>query len=285
MATKTPSKEPSKDAKPAAAAVKSAPKTAKVMDVVHPGQTAATPTSRPVIVPSRPMMNADPMLSKDETSTDEAPSQSAVGRTPAISRQEKQIKPLTDIDAAAEAAVASAPEEEPAMTPQESTPEESAKADVPASEEIETTEEAHTDQVTTESAAGERVLQPPVHDETEPVAKDEPGEVEPESNQEEEPAKPELTPETVPEDVDKDIVETEEALQAKTAEQVRQEELEALVQKGTYHVPINHVARTRAAVVFTTLLVIVLVLAILDLLLDMGLLKISGIPHTTFFSI
>lgn len=84
-------------------------------------------------------------------------------------------------------------------------------------------------------------------------------------------------------DDDQDIVETEAALQAKTAEQARQEELEALILKGTYHLPINKVARRKMELVLSSLLILLLLLALLDLLLDMGLLKLSGVPHTNFF--
>lgn len=68
----------------------------------------------------------------------------------------------------------------------------------------------------------------------------------------------------------------------KTAEEKRQEELEAMVAAGTYHVPIGQVTKRRSIVIFLVILVTVLLLVAADLALDMELVTISGLPHTNF---
>lgn len=61
-------------------------------------------------------------------------------------------------------------------------------------------------------------------------------------------------------------------------------ELERHIEAGTYAVPINRVNRQHQRVVLIVLLLALLLLIVLDGLLDMGILKVSGVPHTNFFS-
>ena len=60
-------------------------------------------------------------------------------------------------------------------------------------------------------------------------------------------------------------------------------ELEQLIAKGTYAVPIGQVKRRRRKVLLTMLFILLLVAVLLDVMLDMGMLALPGVPHTNFF--
>lgn len=70
------------------------------------------------------------------------------------------------------------------------------------------------------------------------------------------------------------------------AAEKRQAELEALIEKGTYAVPINAVKRKRSRQVTAALIVVCLLLVVVaaDVALDSGLIKVSGVPHTHYFT-
>ena len=76
------------------------------------------------------------------------------------------------------------------------------------------------------------------------------------------------------------------AAEEATAEQdARQQELEKLVEDGTYVVPINAVHRKRSLLVGLAVvsLIIVLAFVVFDVLLDADIIKLSvSIPHTNF---
>jgi len=80
---------------------------------------------------------------------------------------------------------------------------------------------------------------------------------------------------------DAEIVDDEESKQKIKIDQ-RQEELEALISAGTYHVPIGQVAKRRGRIVFGIILIVLLLLVAVDLSLDMGLLSSNVLPHTNF---
>lgn len=71
----------------------------------------------------------------------------------------------------------------------------------------------------------------------------------------------------------------------RAAEEARNRELEQLVESGTYNVPINAVQRKRSHmfVAGMCLLAIVLAVVLFDIVLDVGIVDISFIPHTNFF--
>ena len=253
------------------------------------------------------MVNADPMVSAS-VNPEDVTNQSPVLSTPTLNRQGRNIKPITDDEEApSDDAVAEdkpeteetsddAPAEKTAEVPElpklditegvdtkepdtAEEPEES-KSDPKADEENDKPGE---DKASEKPAAAKKekkaermVLQPPSEDAD---SKDKDKSVDEDSSVDED----ESTDAKLEEDEDKDIAETEEALKTKTAEQIRQDELEELVQKGTYAVPINQVARKRAVVLLSVCLVLILLAALVDLLLDMGLLAVSGVPHTNFF--
>ena len=71
----------------------------------------------------------------------------------------------------------------------------------------------------------------------------------------------------------------------KTAEQKRSEDLEAIIAKGTYAVPINQVGKRRERILIGVLVIILLLAAMLNVLLDLGVVSVPWLPHTTFFAL
>jgi hypothetical protein len=71
---------------------------------------------------------------------------------------------------------------------------------------------------------------------------------------------------------------------AEEARLAREEELEGLIASGKYFVPINAAARKRTRIYVVLFLVCAVLAAVvlLDLALDMGVIK-SSLPHTNFF--
>ncbi len=87
-----------------------AKKPAKAVDIIQAGEAMPSPTSRPVLVTSRPIITADPMLSAEKRSQvvegerasgDPAGSVVPVGET-AVSRQAKTLTPLSPKNTTAE---------------------------------------------------------------------------------------------------------------------------------------------------------------------------------------
>lgn len=62
----------------------------------------------------------------------------------------------------------------------------------------------------------------------------------------------------------------------------RELELEQLIAKGTYAVPIGQIKRRRMKLFFLALLLLLAIGIIFDLLLDLEILTIKDIPHTNF---
>jgi hypothetical protein len=69
------------------------------------------------------------------------------------------------------------------------------------------------------------------------------------------------------------------------AEEARKHELEQLIATGKYAVPINAVQRKRSHIFVAgmCLLAVALAVVLVDVVLDVGLVKASFIPHTSFF--
>ncbi len=250
----------------------------KIIDVVHPKDMTPSTTSRPVVIANRPMVAADPMIAAEaeKAASEDKASPSTLLSAPVVSRQARKLEPPShDGDEAtatgkvkvvenmiAENAVeeAMAPPLDSALQPEASNTEEK-QEESPESKEVAP--------VKLEDAQNEKVVKTDSNDEknSENIAQD---------------ADSTSSKMTVEEDEELDA-DVEKAKQTKSTEQMRQEELEAQIAKATYAVPINRVARKRTAITGVLLLITILLIALLDLLLDMGLLKLSSIPHTQFF--
>ena len=220
--------------------------TPKAMDIHTPATAPATPASKPVIVPSRSLAG-DPMLSGKSTSSseDEQPSGS-----PVINRQAKTIAPISE--------------------PTESAPSETPEAaQVVAAETTKTSEASEQNEVAEppdltapapESAAS-----------TEGVTSPTPGQT---------PVADTATLSTDESEDDEEDAETGTAVQEKTAEQMRADQLEELIAKGNYAVPLNRKHNRRMNAMLAIVFVLFIALITLDLLLDMEVLTLSGFPHT-----
>jgi hypothetical protein len=219
----------------------------KVMDVVTPGRGAPSSSSRPIVVANRSILGNDPMVVGAPEVAEGAADAAAAGATtdaPSGGSQTANEQPTIVHQGKTIA---------PLHTSVEETTEPTAAGEAePAAEAAEPVaaapEEAGTSSTTTTDS--------------EPAADDEDNE-----------AKAEAGGENV------------DAAQ-KTAEEAdakRRQELEELVRKGTYNLPINAVHRKRSRALLVALLVlIVLAVVALDLLLDTGFIHLQGVPHTNF---
>jgi len=249
----------------------------KVMDITHPSNIQPDATSRPVLVPSRPMVVADPMIAQSavDVLTKGGAEKSAgdptemATRTPEliVDRQAKTVNPDEAVEPKDTNADGPAPElPEPAEQVLAGVPPVDAEAvnKVPASPIVEITKPTEATPVidvlppndTRKDAPNSEVANPLAHSQS--------------------------TFEISESDEDESDDDT--ALE-KTAEQKQAENIEKLVASRLYAVPIGKRAKRRARMLLVTLFVVLLALLTVDLMLDMGFLKISGIPHTTFFSL
>ncbi len=78
-----------------------------------------------------------------------------------------------------------------------------------------------------------------------------------------------------------------EAVKFSETDAKRSAELEEIIASGKYVVPINATQRKRTKMITIELAILSLILALvlIDALLDVGMLSLSGIPHTHFFSL
>ncbi|MGB4796387.1 MAG: hypothetical protein WBP23_04085 [Candidatus Saccharimonadales bacterium] len=217
----------------------------KVMDGVHPGDTPPASSSRPVIITNRPILATDPMLNIDGVDTSaEKPS-----GEPAV---ESSTRPkLTGKN----------------IAPQERTEE----TDPPAP-----TSDEHNNVKSQNTAATDL----PADGSTPPK---EQNEVKTPSVNEESQAKPSTEGES------EIATNTEFAEQTQKEEaevdpkSAREIEIERHIAAGTYFVPIGQVKRRRRKVILLTMFILLAAILVLDLLLDMEILKLDFIPHTSFF--
>ncbi|MFZ1484357.1 MAG: hypothetical protein WAS36_05090 [Candidatus Saccharimonadales bacterium] len=79
-------------------------------------------------------------------------------------------------------------------------------------------------------------------------------------------------------------VEEDTASQEKTAEQMREDQLDELIQKKTYVVPIDKTGHRRHNAMLALLLVIVALVVTINFLLDLGVITIPGAPSTDIFA-
>ncbi len=248
----------------------------KIMDVARPGRTAATPTSRPVVITNRPLINQDPMVAAGSDGGTETAKTVPVktAEEPLVHHGEKIIKPPKaseaeeEPEAAAEEPVveATTPAEEPAKTKEEAT------------EEVTPAEPEVSEEKPTAPAAAEA--------DPEPAAAPEAPAEEPEAPTEE--ATPAESDEASDEASDDDKQINPDAVkEVSEAEKHRAAELEEIIASGKYHVPVNSSANHRNRIITLWLIVLTLLLAValLDALLDVGILNVQGVPHTHFFSL
>lgn len=258
------------------------PEPAKVMDVTHPKNVRPNATSRPVIVASRPMIAADPMIAQSavDVLTKSGAEKSAgdptelAERTPelVIDREAKTIVP--EGSALPPEALSDVPPD--ALTGEQAMvtdiagapPVDTTTAKTLTSSSIVITEPAETNHAVEVARSSDAVKQPA---QTDAVAPQEYRQ--PETN-------------TFDSEADDIVGDTDDdTAREKTAEQKQAENIEKLIASRLYAVPIGKAAKRRARIVLLIICTLLLTLIALDLLLDMGIFKLSGIPHTTFFSL
>lgn len=246
---------------------------AKIMDVTHPRNTQPDTTSRPVIVTNRPMIAADPMIAQSaadvltKSGAEKSVSQAELmSRSPDLvinreaestntsSSQTSSIKKDTqgtsadELTKATDSLIGAPPVDRASV---KTIP----KPVVEATGQTQTT-------LSSNDAKPENLPSEPDYRETTSVPRSELAFTDADSE----------------ELVDED-------LRPQTDEQKQQKAMEALIASGKYAVPIGRIAKRRARVVLLVISTILLILLAIDILLDMGIISLLGIPHTTFFSI
>lgn len=221
-------------------------KPTQTLDGIKTDGVTPSTSSRPLIVTNRPMMASDPMLSAGSESETEKPSGEVSHTAPLVQdvmgQTARTIQP-TNSDLASEQAAESRVEEEASPKPQN---DDNSNDQKPIPDETSfQAEESHAPENT---ASNEAVS------------------VEGSASNEDTPQKS---------DTVKLSLENTQASD-------RDLELEQLIAKGTYAIPIGQVKRRRMKVLFLVLLVILAVIVILDVLLDLGSLSLQGVPHTDF---
>jgi anti-sigma28 factor (negative regulator of flagellin synthesis) len=233
----------------------------KVMDVKSPGSVAPESTTRPLVVTNRPVLANDPMMvAKTDAGTEPASGPEQVIHTT------KKIQPINaDVK----------PEED------EAAPE---VADKGNPEDTEQAPESLSDSA--QAVAPEPVtnLGPSADTEKPEAAPAEAAQTEAVQNTASE---ADAVTESVTELHDPEAEKTQAEAAALEAEAKRTEELEALIAKGTYAVPIDaqHKKRSRITALVVTAVIVVAALVAVDVLLDMGTLSLPfDLPHTNFFT-
>lgn len=245
----------------------------RVMDITHPKDVRPSSTSKPVIVTNRPMIAEDPMIAQAAREAAEKGAELPAGAPsaplvppdePTVNRQAKTVKPISVSQDQDKEVQANTPTPKPETT-----------------ESIDTSSE--TDKPASEAAEAEPVQSTETTERTTPEASSEPATAEHAPA----PQAADTTGESTIAGLSVDDSETDEDGEPRpeTPEEKRSHDLESHVAKGTYFVPINQVGKRRSRMVLTAVLIVVLALITLDLLLDMGIINISGVPHTTFFSL
>lgn len=220
----------------------------KLFDVVKPGKTAASPTSKPIIVTNRPVLK-DPMMVVDSIPNASDEKQEAPGK---LSKRVR-IEPLSD--------------EESLKSDEPSEPAEEKKTAQPEPDTAEhDTEKLESDQpseLTPQAEAGAPAeLEAPKPETEQPDATDEEAgtaQVEQATSADEDKAAKELAK--------------------------HQAAIEKLVENRTYYLPVNAVAkrRTKRHVALGVLLIIILAAAWVDIALDAGIIHLDGVKAVTHF--
>lgn len=263
-----------------------------IMDIKSPEKVKPSTTGRPIIVTTHSVLKNDPMVVAGATSGEEATEQPATA--PAlINRIAKTIKPL-DPELQATPTDATPADQEPttaAETPVDDQPA------APAPDSVAETSEEPTD--TKVEPAAEPAPEAPAApvasssapEAEKPAAEDEARVDAP--SETEKPAAAASTDQPAESDAETTRARDSEAEQRavsaeeEAARQTRERQLEALITSGKYAVPINAVQRKRSRLFVTvaSVIALLLALAVLDVLLDTGLVKLPvNLPHTHFFS-
>ena len=222
----------------------------KVFDVAGPGKITPDATSRPIIVSNRSMMQ-DPMMTNSDSSESK----------PAVSRAAVKvtINPLQD----------SGDKEDKKTDPE-----------APTESETEETKQESSDVTAGETKLPEAETTPEPEEEKTPDAALE---------EEKETDKPAENPDSQNADAGVPLVGNKDAKEAAALEAAakQKEELDKLVERRDYFLPINTVERRRSKIVtiLGLLLIVLLGLLLFNMLLDVGFLRIEGVsPLTHFFS-
>lgn len=236
-------------------AAKSAP---KVFDVAHPGKSKPSATSRPIIVSNRPILQ-DPMVSlnvpSDVAPTDGKPSPAAVKvtieplETTEEPKDDKADKTIAELAAEAE----NGADKSTDVTPKKE--DEKPADDAPKATEADAAAEKDT-----------KASEATKSDESANTADSSPDSKSDESQ---------------PAEDSKDAKETAEL----EAAAKKLEEINSLVESHEYFLPINAVERHRSKMVAVFGLVLILALGALlvDLLLDVGFIRLGGVHSLTHF--
>lgn len=203
-----------------------------------------TPATAPAVTTSKPVIVPTRSLAADpmlsENTSGSSTPTQAPATAPVINRQAKTIAPLSEPSLAEEPAAPVPAESEPAVAPDLTT-------------------------VASESATPPKVAaEPAAVSEANPIAE----------------ASVPATNESDEDYDSEDEAETGTAVQEKTAEQMRADQLEELIAKGNYAVPLNRKHNRRMNAMLAIVFVLFIALITLDLLLDMEVLTLSGFPHT-----
>lgn len=243
----------------------------KVMDVTHPRNAQPDTTSRPVIVTNRPMIAADPMIAQSaadvltKSGGEKSTSQTELtSRSPELVIDRETDVADTNLRAASSMKATTQVTDEPTKITD-------GLVGVPPVD-----------------RAAVKTIPKPVVDATGQTQATQPSKDAKPENLPSEPDYREATsaPHSELTFTDADSEElVDEDLQPQTDEQKQQKAMEALIASGKYAVPIGRVAKRRARAVLLVVSTILLMLLALDLLLDMGIISLQGVPHTTFFSI
>jgi len=227
----------------------------KAMDIHTPATAPAVGTSKPVIISGRPMAG-DPMLNDAKPGSAAAASpavdatQNATSSAEGAKHHEKTISPISTDSSEP---VSEAPSD----------------ADADGTEPLSSS--TVTEQATSSPDSGLNAPQALTAASTPAMQSF--------SSHFTDPAQS-STDNTVAETGPDDTSEAGTAIQEKTAEQMRADQLEELISKGTYHVSVNRTGRRNNATL-AVLFIVLLALITLNLLLDMGVLNLP-IPHTDF---
>jgi hypothetical protein len=256
---------------------------AQVMDVSHPGKTPPAENSKGVIITHRPMMSgpSDAVASEGAPEAGEpVASQQPMTHT---SGTKPKLQPLSapPVEAKADDAPAETKDAPAAAEPVEPeageavsvTVTKTAAATPPAEPAPEASDPTPTSAETTPEPEAEPSSTEPAPSPTPDKTKtDEPaGEGESEADKGDKGADAQMV----------DPAEVEAAEQAK-----HDEAIQKLVDSKQYNLPINTIEnrRTKRFVALGVLLALVLGVAWADIALDAGLVSVSGLPHTKFFS-
>lgn len=247
----------------------------QVMDITHPKNVRPSTNSRPVLVTNRPMIAEDPMIAqaarevvdKNYDQPAGAPSAPLIpAGEPVVNRQAKTITPINASHADEVSANAAEPVSEPAGTTDGVAPVQLEEIDQKAATEDLVQEAEKLDSA--DFDASEKAPEPKVAKQA------------PELQIVETPSEPPASDLVI----DGEDTETDGNTHPDTPEEKQSHDLEALVAKGTYFVPINQVGKRRSRIMLTVIVFVLLALIALDILLDMGIINIPGLPHTTYFA-